>query len=206
MKKTVAILLTSGSALLAGCGGEGSEVRNSMAGTISNAPALAAYVGTWQTPCDGHERQILVVALQADGSGALELTPATETYLKAGCSGPVLATETLSAKIGAVPDGVADIVIKLSGSDAPASVRIDKLTLSIPAYTFNVAGPGVEYVIHHEQQQWCTDHESGSTCVDDDGMHKAYTIAGGMVLSNNKLYTVVWNGSDYVPDTLYVKQ
>lgn len=161
-EKNSAILLTSGSALLAGCGG--------------------------------------------DGSGALELTPTTLTYLKAGCSGPVPATETMSATIGAVPDGVAGIVIKLRGSDAAASVRIDKLTLSIPACTFNVAGPGVEHVIHHDQQQWCTGHEGGSTCVDDDGMHKASTVAGGMVLSNNKLYTVVWNGSDYVPDTLHIRQ
>lgn len=206
MKKTVAIFLASSSALLAGCGGGGGDSGSSNAGASGNTPALAAYVGTWQAPCDDHERDTMVVTLKGDGSGALEFTPTTETYLKADCSGALLGTETMSAKISAAPDGTADIQIKLTINGAATSVRIDKLTLSIPAYSFSVTGPGVQYVKKEGQQQWCIDYEGGSTCLIDEGMRPAQTIAGGVFLRDNNLYTVVKDGGAYVPDMLYVKK
>jgi hypothetical protein len=203
MKKIVAVLLTSSTALLAGCGGGGGsgDAGNSNAGS-----ALASYVGTWQAPCDDHEREIMVIAAKADGSGAMELTSTTETYLKTGCSGTLLGTETMTAKISATPDGVVDVLVKLTENGAASNVRIDKLNLSIPAYAFNVTGPGVQYVKKDGKQQWCIEYEGGSTCLLDEGMRPAQTIKGGIVLRDNNLYTFSHNGTSYVPDMLYVKK
>ena len=201
MKKIVAVLLTSSTALLAGCGGGSSDAGNSSAGS-----ALASYVGTWQAPCDDHEREIMVVAAKADGSGAMELTSTTETYLKADCSGTLLGTESMTAKISATPDGVADVLVKLTENGAATHVRIDKLNLSIPTYAFNVTGPGVQYVKKDGKQQWCIEYEGGSTCLLDEGMRPAQTIQGGVLLRDNNLYTFSHNGTSYVPDTLYVRK
>ncbi|WP_409028139.1 hypothetical protein OX462_07865 [Janthinobacterium sp. SUN098] len=203
MKKIVAVLLTSSTALLAGCGGGGGS---SDAGNVNAGSTLAPYIGTWQAPCDEHERQTMVVAAKADGSGAMELTSTTETYLKTGCSGTLLGTETMTAKITATPDGVADVLVKLTENGAASNVRIDKLNLSIPAYSFNVTGPGVQYVKKDGKQQWCIEYEGGSTCLLDEGTLPAQTIKGGIVLRDNTLYTFSYNGSSYVPDMLYVKK
>lgn len=108
MKKILAIVLTSSTVLLAGCGGGGGDAGST----------LASYVGTWQGPCDDHEREIMVVAAKADGSGAMELTSTTETYLKTGCGGALLGTESMTAKISATPDGVADVLVKLTENGA----------------------------------------------------------------------------------------
>ncbi|OEZ64649.1 hypothetical protein JAB5_14010 [Janthinobacterium sp. HH103] len=205
MKKIVAVLLTSSTALLAGCGGGGGG-GGSDAGNVNAGSTLAPYVGTWQAPCDEHERQTMVVAAKADGSGAMELTSTTETYLKTGCSGTLLGTETMTAKITATPDGVADVLVKLTENGAASNVRIDKLNLSIPAYSFNVTGPGVQYVKKDGKQQWCIEYEGGSTCLLDEGTLPAQTIKGGIVLRDNTLYTFSHNGSSYVPDMLYVKK
>lgn len=203
MKKIVAVVLTSGTALLAGCGGGsgGGDAGNANAGST-----LASYIGTWQAPCDDHERQTMVVAPKADGSGAMELTSTTETFLKAGCSGTLLGTETMTAKISATPDGLADVLVKLTDNGAATNVRIDKLTLSIPAYTFSVTGPGVQYVKKDGKQQWCIEYEGGYTCLLDEGMRPAQTIKGGIVLRDSNLYTFSHDGTSYVPDMLYVKK
>lgn len=205
MKKLLAVLVGSAAALLTGCGGGGGSTQQ-LAGDSGATSPLAAYIGTWQAPCDGHERQTMVVAAKADGSGAMELASTTETYLKAGCSGTLLGTETMTAKITATSDGVVDVLVKLTENGAASNVRIDKLNLSIPAYSFNVAGPGVQYVKKDGKQQWCIEYEGGSTCLLDDGMRPAQTIKGGILLRDNNLYTFSHNGTAYEPDMLYVKK
>ena len=202
MKKLLAVLAGSAAALLTGCGGGGS----SDAGNSNAGSTLAPYVGTWQAPCDEHERQTLVVTAKADGSGAMELTYTIETYLKTGCSSTLLGTETMTAKMSATPDGVADVLVKLTENGATSTVRIDKLNLSMPAYAFNVTGPGVQYVKKDGKQQWCIEYDGGSTCLLDEGMRPAQTIKGGILLRDNKLYTFSHNGTSYEPDMLYVKK
>lgn len=207
MKKTVAILLTSGTALLAGCGGGGGADGGHSSTLLSGGTSVQSpYLGTWQTACDGHERQVLEVALKADGSGAFEFTPTTETYLEAGCGGALQGTESMSAAISAAPDGIADILLKLPHSGSVTDVRIDKIKLAIPAITFHVAGAGVEYVLKDGQQQWCIGHDGGATCILDEGRRAAQSVAGGLLLRNNNLYTVIKVGDDYVLDLLYVKK
>ena len=206
MKKIVAVLVASGTALLASCGGGAGDAGSSSTLLAGGASEQPAYLGTWQAACDGHERQVLVVALKGDGSGALELTPTTETYFEAGCGGALLATESMSATISAAPDGIADILLKLPHNAGLSDVRIDKRTLSIPAFSFTVTGAGVEYLLKDGLQQWCISHDGGASCVLDEGARPAQSIAGGLFLRDNQLYTVVKVGDSYVHDTLYRKK
>ncbi|MCL6486395.1 MAG: hypothetical protein I4O49_19865 [Janthinobacterium lividum] len=41
------------------------------------------------------------------------------------------------------PDGTAEMLIKLSGNAAPTSLRVDKITSSVPAYPFQRNGATV---------------------------------------------------------------
>ena len=146
----------------------------------------------------------MVVTAKADGSGAMELTYTIETYLKTGCSSTLLGTETMTAKMSATPDGVADVLVKLTENGAASTVRIDKLNLSMPAYAFNVTGPGVQYVKKDVKQQWCIEYDGGSTCLLDEAMRPAQTIKAHSSCATTALTSR--RTASYEPDMLYVKK
>ena len=50
---------------------------------------------------------------------------------------------TKSTKSTGKPDGTAEMLIKLSGNAAPTSLRVDKITSSVPAYPFQRNGATV---------------------------------------------------------------
>ena len=208
MKKLLAVLTGSTAALLAGCGGGGGGTTQQLAGDSASASPLAAYIGTWQSACDHHDRQTLVIAFKSDGSGSLELTPTGETYFKADCSGPMVATDSMNAKITGKPDGSADMLIKLAENAAATSLRVDKITSSAPAYTFQRTGTTVKYVLRENKQQWCVDVDNGESCLWDEGMQAAQSIPGGLSLRGNDLYTVMLDTEKgvYVLDMHYVKK
>lgn len=206
MKKLLAVLAGSAAALLTGCGGGGGGSTQQIAGDSGSTSALAAYIGTWQSACDNHDRQLLVIAFKNDGSGTLELTPTGETYFKADCSGPVVATDGMSTRITGKPDGTADMLIKLSDNAAATSLRVDKITSSTPAYTFQRTGPTVKYVLRSNVQQWCVEVDNGESCMWDEGMQAAQSIPGGLSLRGNELYTVMLDKGAYVLDMHYVKK
>lgn len=206
MKKLLAVLAGSATALLTGCGGGGGGTTQQLAGDSGSASPLAAYIGTWQSACDHHDRQTLVIAFKSDGSGSLELTPTGETYFKADCSGPVVATDSMSAKITGKPDGSADMLIKLAENAAATSLRVDKITSSIPAYTFQRTGTTVKYVLRDGKNNWCVDVDNGDSCMQDDGMQPALSVPGGLSLRGNDLYTVMLDKGAYVLDMHYVKK
>jgi hypothetical protein len=206
MKKLLAVLAGSAATLLAGCGGGGSGTAQQLAGESGSTSPLAAYVGTWQSACDHHDRQLLVIALKSDGSGSLELTPTGETYFKADCSGPVVATDSMSAKITGKPDGTADMLIKLAENATATSLRVDKITSSVPAYTFLRSGTTVKYVQMDGKNNWCVDVDNGASCMQDDGMQPALSVPGGLSLRANDLYTVMLDKGVYVLDMHYVKK
>ena len=205
MKKLLAVLVGSAAALLTGCGGGGGSTQQ-LAGDSANASPLAAYIGTWQSACDHHDRQSLVIAFKSDGSGSLELTPTGETYFKADCSGPVVATDSISAKITGKPDGTADMLIKLADNAAATSLRVDKITSSVPAYTFQRNGTGVQYVLRDGKQQSCVNVDNHESCMWDEGMQPALSVPGGLSLRANDLYTVMLDKGAYVLDMHYVKK
>jgi hypothetical protein len=206
MKKLLAVLAGSAATLLAGCGGGGSGTAQQLAGESGSTSPLAAYVGTWQSACDHHDRQLLVIALKSDGSGSLELTPTGETYFKADCSGPVVATDGMSATITGKPDGTADMLIKLAENATATSLRVDKITSSVPAYTFLRSGTTVKYVQMDGKNNWCVDADNGASCMQDDGMQPALSVPGGLSLRANDLYTVMLDKGAYVLDMHYVKK
>jgi len=206
MKKLLAVLAGSAATLLTACGGGGSGTTQQLAGDSGSTSPLAAYVGTWQSACDNHDRQLLVIAFKTDGSGSLELTPTGETYFKADCSGPVVATDGMSAKITGKPDGTADMQIKLADNAAATSLRVDKITSSVPAYTFQRTGATVKNVMRDGKNNWCVDVENGSSCMQDDGMLPALSVPGGLSLRGNELYTVMLDKGVYVLDMHYVKK
>ncbi|WP_425253844.1 hypothetical protein ACPJXG_07520 [Janthinobacterium sp. NFX145] len=206
MKTLLAVLAGSAAALLTGCGGGGGGSTQQLAGDSGTTSPLAAYIGTWQSACDDHDRQMLVIALKNDGSGSLELTPTGETYFKADCSGPVIATDGMSAKITGKPDGTADMLIKLAENAAATSLRVDKFTSSVPAYAFQRSGTTVKYVLRANQQQWCVDVDNGESCMWDEGMQPALSVPGGLSLRGNDLYSVVLDKGVYVLDMHYVKK
>lgn len=206
MKKLLAVLAGSAATLLAGCGGGGSGTAQQLAGESGSTSPLAAYVGTWQSACDHHDRQLLVITLKSDGSGSLELTPTGETYFKADCSGPVVATDSISAKITGKPDGTADMLIKLAENATATSLRVDKITSSVPAYTFLRSGTSVKYVQMDGKNNWCVDVDNGASCMQDDGMQPALSVPGGLSLRANDLYTVMLDKGAYVLDMHYVKK
>ncbi|MGK5034081.1 hypothetical protein [Janthinobacterium sp. LB3P118] len=206
MKKLLAVLAGSAATLLTACGGGGSGTTQQLAGDSGSTSPLAAYVGTWQSACDHHDRQVLVIAFKNDGSGSLELTPTGETYFKADCSGPVVATDGMSAKITGKPDGTADMLIKLAENATATSLRVDKITSSVPAYTFLRTGTTVKYVQVDGKNNWCVDVDNGSSCMQDDGMQPALSIPGGLSLRGNELYTVMLDKGAYVLDMHYVKK
>lgn len=206
MKKLLAVLAGSATALLTGCGGGGGGATQQLAGDSGSASPLAAYIGTWQSACDHHDRQTLVIAFKSDGSGSLELTPTGETYFKADCSGPVVATDSMSAKITGKPDGTADMLIKLAENAAATSLRVDKITSSIPAYTFQRTGTTVKYVLRDGKNNWCVDVDNRDSCMQDDGMQPALSVPGGLSLRGNDLYTVMLDKGAYVLDMHYVKK
>ena len=206
MKKLLAVLAGSAAALVAGCGGGGGGTTQQLAGDSGSASPLTAYIGTWQSACDHHDRQTLVIALKSDGSGALELTPTGETYFKADCSGPVIATDSISAKITGKPDGTADMLIKLADNAAATSLRVDKITSSAPAYTFQRTGTTLQYVLRDGKNNWCVAVDNGESCMQDDGMQAAQSVPGGLSLRGNDLYTVMLDKGAYVLDMHYVKK
>ena len=206
MKKLLAVLAGSAATLLAGCGGGDSGTVQQLAGESGSTSPLAAYVGTWQSACDHHDRQLLVIALKSDGSGSLELTPTGETYFKADCSGPVVATDGMSATITGKPDGTADMLIKLAENATATSLRVDKITSSVPAYTFLRSGTTVKYVQMDGKNNWCVDVDNGASCMQDDGMQPALSVPGGLSLRANDLYTVMLDKGVYVLDMHYVKK
>ena len=207
MKKLLAVLAGSAAALLAGCGGGGSGgTTQQLAGDSASASPLAAYIGTWQSACDHHDRQTLVVAFKSDGSGSLELTPTGETYFKADCSGPVIATDSMSAKVTGKPDGTADVLIKLAENAAATSLRVDKITSSVPAYAFQRSGATVQYVLRDGKNNWCVAVDNGESCMQDDGMQAAQSVPGGLSLRGSDLYTVILDKGAYVLDMHYVKK
>lgn len=220
MKKVMALLMVSGTVALTGCGGGGNGGDSGSVGVavppavvtpppvvVAAAPALAAYVGSWQPACDNYFRERLVIALKSDGSGALEMSTYGETFATPDCSGPVQFTETRSEKITATPDGAGTIQLKLAADSPAADIRIDKVVSSLPAYTVQFTGPGVTTVQLNGQAHWRLSTGDGSTTdIADTGVQKAESGNGGFYLRGNELFTAIQKDGAYVLDMHYVKQ
>ncbi|WP_300754600.1 hypothetical protein [Janthinobacterium sp.] len=202
MQKNWAILLATSAALLAGCGGGGSSDSVQPAGQ-----ALAGYVGSWQADCDDHERESAVITLSPSGNGSIDIATTSNYYSGRDCSGALLATQTISAKISASPNGTVDTSVKLSANTAASTITVNKINSTLPQYQLSVTGPGVKYVTIANQQQWCIDFGNGSsTCIYDEGTQKAQTNTGGLYLRGNEMFVLGTTSTGFAFDTRYVRQ
>jgi len=203
MQKNWAILLATSAALLAGCGGGGSN-----SDSVQPAgQALAGYVGSWQADCDDHERESAVITLSPSGNGSIDIATTSNYYSGRDCSGALLATQTISAKISASPNGTVDTSVKLSANTAASTITVNKINSTLPQYQLSVTGPGVKYVTIANQQQWCIDFGNGSsTCIYDEGTQKAQTNTGGLYLRGNEMFVLGTTSTGFAFDTRYVRQ
>ena len=202
MQKKIAVLLTAVTAILAGCGGGGSSDSAQPA-----AAALAGYVGSWQADCDDHERESAVITMSPSGNGSIDIATTSNYYNGRDCSGTLLATQTLNAKINASPNGTVDTSVKLSANTAASTITVNKINSTLPQYQLSVTGPGVKYVTIANQQQWCIQFDNNtSTCIYDEGTQKAETNTGGLYLRGNEMFVLGTTSSGFAFETRFVRQ
>lgn len=190
---------------MAGCGGGGDST-----GTTSPAPTtqLAAYVGTWSTTCSNHRTDTIAVGRPAGSTDLVTVAYRTDYYLGADCSGPVLATVTQSADATATFAGSVDASIVPTPGAAPITVRVDKVTASVPSYTLNVTGSGVVKTVVNGTTQWCVNFGNGGTsCIEDKGTYDAQTnVAGGIAIQGNTLYDLDASGPGWSVDEIFIRK
>ena len=202
MKNKLAIALVC--TLMTACGGGGGDSASAPAPTPATS-ALAGYAGVWEAPCDGRERETATFTI--DASGALAISSKTEYFALVGCTGPVLATETLSANFTAVFTGSVDASVQLAQGAAPTPIKVDSVSSSVPSYSMQITGSGVVRSTLNGQAQWCIDFGGGSrTCVRDEGVQLAATARGGLYLKGNQLFSLDTNGSTFVVGGIYTKK
>ena len=209
-------LIALTSLLAAGCGGGGSSSNSSpLPTTPPPAPAptptpskLAAYLGTWEAACDGHELAIITVTETPNVSDSIDVAIKSEYFMNKGCTGAIVGTETLSAKFNAVHNGIADAGVVFTRGTPSVTTRIDLITVRSPAYTMSIEGSGVVRTIKDGRAQWCMTFAAGSSmCVYDNGTVAAEgPTSAGMYASGNKMYTLTPNGSLYAADEVYTKR
>lgn len=189
---------------LSGCGGGG----DNNTGTTPPTTQLAGYVGTWSTTCSNHRTDTIVVGRPAGSTDSVTVAYRTDYYLGTDCSGPILATVTQSADATATFAGSVDASIVPTPGAAPITVRIDKVTASVPAYTLNVTGSGVVKSVVNGTTQWCVNTgNGGSTCIEDKGTYAAQAnVAGGIAIQGNTLYDLSANGSTWTVDAIFTRK
>lgn len=204
MKNNLALTLAC--AFIAGCGGGGGGGGGtSTPVTPPAASSLAAYVGTWEASCDGRERETATFTL--DASGALVISTKNEYFAFVGCTGTVLATETLSANFTAVFTGTVDASVQLAAGAVATPIKVDGVNSSAPSLSMQITGSGVTRVTQNGQAQWCINFGGGSqTCVHDDGVQPARTARGGLYLRGNQLFSLEPSGSTFVVDGIYSRK
>lgn len=194
-------------AFVTACGGGGSS-----GGGSSITPAippvaapLAAYAGTWESACDVYERETATFTI--DANGVLLIATKTEYFSVVGCTGSILATETLSANFSAVYTGTVDASVQLAAGAAATAIKVDTVNSSVPAYSMQISGPGVVRATQNGKPQWCINYGGGSqTCVNDDGAQPAATARGGLYLKGNQLFSLDANGSAFAVGGIYTKK
>jgi hypothetical protein len=190
--------------VLSGCGGGGGGGGSTAAPPAATTSPLDAYAGTWASACADHAVATLVIARPAGTADAITVGNKTDYYANADCTGAIVGTVTQSADATATYTGTVDATIAPTPGAAAISVKVDKLTASLPAHTLSVTGSGVT----HTTGQWCIAYANGtSTCIRDEGTYPAQNgVAGGLALQGNTLYDLTANGSAWVVDGVFTKK
>jgi hypothetical protein len=191
-------------AVLSGCGGGGGGGSNTAPAPAVATSPLDAYAGTWASACADHAVSTLVIARSAGTADAITVGNKTDYYANADCTGSIVGTVTQSADATATYNGTVDASITPAPGAAAISVKVDKLTASLPQHTLSVTGSGVT----HTTGQWCIAYANGTnTCIKDEGTYPAQNgVAGGIALQGNTLYDLTASGSSWVVDGVFTKK
>jgi hypothetical protein len=198
MKKT--IMLYAAAAVLAGCGGGDSTRSFPVAGPAAPA-ALAPYVGTWVSDCWGHQQETIVVSVALDGS----VVASTEMnwYPTTGCAGSIVATEKMTANFTVTHNGAVDAVFALCPCTPPKSVKVDRVTWTVPAFTRTVTGSGVSPTAAGEVRIAFDNDESALAAA---GPQPGYAKDAGLHTEANELFILSADGDTFKVDYHYKKK
>jgi hypothetical protein len=208
MKKI--FMLCAVSSVIAGCGGGGSAGSASTPALTSPSvqvpptPVLTAYVGTWVGDCSEHQQETIVVSMLPDGG----LTASSELtwFAAAGCSGQPVATGTMSANYSVNYADTVDAVFSL-GTGAPAtSLKVDRITKTVPSYTNSVTGSGVTSTTIGGGTQACVNYNNAETACISVGMHPGYSQNQSLHVAGNDLFFLLPDGVTYKVDYHYAKK
>lgn len=176
-------------ALLAGCGGGGSDDGG------SNEPLvgpLNRYAGTY-TNCEHNERSTLTITSISVNS--ISISERTDYSQESNCTGGIVATDSMSEH--ATGTFVSTSQALVTGYPAPNSVAtytVDRLSLSIPAYTVSLTGPGVRII----NGQPCVVYTGGQTCLTGALSYPATAnVIGGLTFTDVALLTLEATASGY---------
>jgi hypothetical protein len=199
MKRIISLCAVS--AAFAGCGGGGSV------GALPSQPvpvtlALAAYVGTWVSDCWGHNQETLVVSMAPNGL----LTASSEInwFARTGCAGPSIATEKMNANFTVTYTDTVDATFPLGPGLAASTVKVDRVTWSVPAFTRSVTGSGATPTASPDLICIAiTDAETPRVSV---GPQPGYSKNAGLHTAGNDMFILSAVGNTYKVDFHYTKK
>lgn len=174
----------------------------------ASTSSMKAYLGTWSAPCDGHELERVEITESPTVRDGIEIAIASDYYAQAGCSGAIVATETMSARILATHTGRTNSAIVPYERAPSFPATIDLASLTLPGHTRSVTGPGVTQTVIGGRAQWCIKFDGGSsTCIYDDGFRPAQgPISGGFHATADTMYLVSPVGSVYYAEAMYTRR
>lgn len=202
MKKTNVVVGTCVALLLAACGGGGGESTPPV-----TASKMAPYFGNWVGPCEGREKSYLTISETPGVKDGATYYATTGHYAEVGCTGLIVATETYTANFSAVYSGSTDASVVFTPGSAGVSTKIDKVTLSVPAYRHVLTGSGVTHPTVNGVPEWCVAYADGTSSCFIDELSPGY--AGYMTstyVSGNKLHVLIASGAGYNAEEVWTKR
>lgn len=202
MKKTLALIATT-TTLLSGCGGGGGGTTAAPLPPV--ALPLAAYVGEWAGECADHQRDGAVI--KAVGNNSLSLTPRTDYYDKADCSGAIVATERSSADITMSYVSSADSSVALGAGVPAKTIKVDQVNVVVPTSTTTLTGSAVSTVTLNGVQLQCVSYSNGErACANTQGSQVGGSGPGGLYATATDMYTLISSGSGYTFEQRFSKK
>jgi hypothetical protein len=212
------IFVASLSVMLTACSGGGggsSTGGGTPAGTTTQpvvaqtptvaAQQLSAYVGTWAADCADHEMEYATITRVSDDT--VKIASKVDYYSGTGCTGSVIGTQTDTGDAPAKYTGTADASVVVPPATTPATVKVDLVASTVPAYSLAVTGPGVTRVTKDGANEWCMNFDDeSSTCIHDDGVHQGGTSNAALFVRDNQMFILAADGTGYAVDRRLTKK
>lgn len=199
-------------AALAACGGGGGDSGGGEAAypAVAATPAtdaglLGAYLGAWRGDCADHRRDSATVTRVS--ASVIRIAERTDYFAQADCSGAPVASVTRTADADAAYQDSIDAPVTLAPGTAPVLLRIDRVGVTLPAHTVEVAGPAVTRSLVDGRTQWCIALGEGQvTCLVDQGTIPASAGDGAFHAGGAALYRLAPQGAGYLATRRYQRQ